>query len=233
MSVSDADVGPQYNPGRPTAASPYQSTDDLRKWYWHMFPRDRMSEKFRDFYGTWGVGWALQALGVSPYSDEYEGGKNQVFAIDHADPSRDVENQWYNVDGKDYRATGASFSFSVNWEEGVIMGMNRKSPKKAAEERNPPVPNDLLPGLNQFSDVAWIIWEGLVKRNNGDVKRLKYFLSLGIDNADTKAVIFRAFNGLPGAYPGRTFDAQSQEGKAIMGESWNTSHHFPFQMSST
>jgi hypothetical protein len=219
MGALDSDVGPYYSPGRQTAASPYQSTNDLIKWFWFTFPFERISAGFRDFYGSWGIGWALDALGVSPYSDEYEGGKNQVFALDHADPNQDVENQWYNADGKNYRATGASHSFSVNWEEGVIMGMNRKSPRNAAEERKPPVPNDLLPGLNQFSDVAWIIWEGLVKRNNGDVKNLRYFISLGIDNADTKAILTRAINGKPGEYPGLTFDAQSQEGKAIMGKS--------------
>jgi hypothetical protein len=218
MSASDTDVGPYYSPGRQTAASPYQSTNDLRRWYWFTYPREKIGESFRDFYGVWGVGWALEALGVSPYSDEYEGGKNKVFAIDHADPSKDVENQWYNVNGKDYRATGASFSFSVNWEEGVIMGMNRKSPKKAAEKRHPPVPNDLLPGLNQFSDVAWVIWEGLVNMNKGNVKNLKYFISLSIDNVDTKAVLVRALNNAkPAEYPGKTFDAQSTEGKAIMG----------------
>jgi hypothetical protein len=114
----------------------------------------------------------LTDLGVNPYEIEYEGGKNQIFAIDHADPTKDVENQWYNVDGKDYRATGASFSFSVNWEEGVIMSMNRKSPKYAASERSPPVPEDQMPALQQFSDVAWIIWEGQVKRNNGNIRQV-------------------------------------------------------------
>ncbi|KAF1837699.1 hypothetical protein BDW02DRAFT_518517 [Decorospora gaudefroyi] len=219
MDARDTLVGPFYNPARNTAASPYQSVNDLRRWFWHKFPRKRMNEAVFDFYGTWGIGWALQDLGVSPYSDEYEGGKNEVFAVDHSDPNGDVivDDQWYKVDGKGYRATGASYTFSINWEEGVIMGMNRQSPRYAKDERTPPVARDQLPGLSQFSDVAWIIWEGVVKANRGDVKKLRYFVSLSIVNKETKAVILRALNARPGLYPGVTFDRQSPEMGALLG----------------
>lgn len=109
MRASDQDAGSVYNPSRNTAKSPYQQQSDLKKWGWHKFPRDKVNPNFHDFYNVWGIGWALQDLGMSPYSDEYEGGKNEIFAIDHADPTNDdVDNQWYEADGKWYRATGAS-----------------------------------------------------------------------------------------------------------------------------
>ncbi|KAF1937684.1 hypothetical protein EJ02DRAFT_505854 [Clathrospora elynae] len=181
---------------------------DLRKWFWWTFPRSKTDKKFLDLYSTWGIDWALVDLCISPYSDEFETGKCLFFNIDHNDPKKDnVDGQKYKVDGKEYRATGAAFSFPVNWEEGVIMGFNRKSPKHAAEERTPKAPVNLMPGLNQFSDVTWIIWN------------LRYFLSVEINNEETKAVILRAMN-VKGwqlsPWPGHMFESQWPETRAVI-----------------
>ncbi|EDU40786.1 conserved hypothetical protein [Pyrenophora tritici-repentis Pt-1C-BFP] len=222
MRTDDRAVGPFYKPARDTAASPYQSQDDLRKWYWFPYPQDKINEKYDDFYGTWGIGYALDELGLSAYRSTYEGGENYVYVIDHENPARDdVDHQWYQIDGKSYRATGASYGFSINSAQGVIIGMNRLSPKNAAKERNPPVPDDELPGLNQFSDVAWIGWESQTKDQNHDIKGLRYFISVTITNEETLAVVQRAL-GAKGwrfrDWPGYTFeDRQSPEMRAIMG----------------
>jgi hypothetical protein len=53
MDARDSQVGPSYDPQRDTGASPYQSPDDLRKWYWFRFPDNRIDDNFRDFYTTW------------------------------------------------------------------------------------------------------------------------------------------------------------------------------------
>jgi hypothetical protein len=53
MDARDSQVGPFYDPQRDTAASPYQSPDDLRKWYWFRFPDNKIDDNFRDFYTTW------------------------------------------------------------------------------------------------------------------------------------------------------------------------------------
>lgn len=159
MHAPDVAVGPAYSPARNTAKALYQSTSDLAKWFWTHYPHERTDPAFYDFYSTWGIGWALADLGVDPYSTEYEGGKNAVFILDHEDfrpGAKGVNEQWYNVDGKWYRATGASYAFSINAEQGVVMGLNRKSPRYAALERSPRVAEEMLPGLSQFSDVAWI-----------------------------------------------------------------------------
>jgi len=122
MRVTDRDVGPLYKPARDIAASPYQSHDDLSKWYWFPYPQDRINEKYDDFYGTWGIGYALDELGLSAYRSTYEGGENNVYVIDHENPSGDdVDQQWYLIDGKYYRATGASYGFSINSAQGVII----------------------------------------------------------------------------------------------------------------
>ena len=224
MHASDALVGPTYNPPRLTAASPYQSSVDLATWFWSAFPESRIDPSFHDFYSTWGIGWALADLGINPYSFAFEGGKNELFFIDHEsfhDNAPGVDEQVYQVDGKTYRATGASYAFTINWMDGVIMGLNRKSPRYAGQDRKPVVEGDGLPGLNQFSDVAWIGWETVVKREGRDLKNLKYFISVGIDNPETKAVILRALGQrgwVLGEWPGRVFENEWMETRAMMGE---------------
>jgi hypothetical protein len=97
---------------------------------------------------------------------EFEGGLNHLISIAHQEygpNARDVNDQWYSVDQKWYRVTGASYSFIINPDDGIIVGLNRESPRYAAAERNPPVPDAQLPQLNQFSDVAWITWKAMHK----------------------------------------------------------------------
>ena len=224
MQASDKVAGAAYSPPRDTAQSPFRSQDDLRKWFWSPFPEDKIDEKIHDFYGTWGVGWALVDLGINPYSSEYDGGKNELFFIDHESfhpQAPSVDEQRYMVDNKEYRATGASYAFTVNSDEGVIMGLNRKSPRYAGEERTPKVSADQLPSLNQFSDVAWIGWDSISKRKGSDVKNLRYFISVGINNEDTKAVILRALNARQWAldeWPGHVFEKDTVGFSALLGK---------------
>lgn len=151
-------MGSAFAPSRNTAKSPYQSGADLAKWGWTVWPYENIDDSFKDLYRTWGIGWALDALGLDTYTTDF-GGLNALFVIDHENHHPNamyVDFQKYQVDGKWYRATGASYSFTLNVAEGAIIALNRKSPKYAAGERSPTVPLDGLPGLNQFSDVAWI-----------------------------------------------------------------------------
>lgn len=224
MHTADSFVGPFYQPSRSSAASPYQNPSDLATWFWSAFPPDRIDPNFHDFYGTWGIGWALADLGINAYSFAYEGGKNQLFFLDHESfhpRAPRVNKQKYQVDETWYRATGASYAFTINWDDGVIMGLNRKSPRYAGKERRPPVQGDGLPGLNQFSDVAWIGWQTVAAREHTDIKGLKYFVSVGIDNEETKAVVARAL-GQRGwtldAWPGSVFESEWMETRALMGE---------------
>ena len=223
MHASDAIVGPFYAPSRSTAASPYQQPSDLATWFWSAFPKDRIDPSFHDFYGTWGIGWALVDLGINPYSFDFEGGKNQLFFLDHESfhpEAPGLDEQLYRVGEKWYRATGASYAFTINWEQGVVMGLNRKSPRYAGQERSPHVEGDMLPGLKQFSDVAWIGWESVAKREKTDMRHLRYFLSVGIDNEETKVVVARALGQrgwVLGAWPGRVFEAEGVEGRALLG----------------
>ncbi|KAH9878140.1 hypothetical protein J1614_003357 [Plenodomus biglobosus] len=223
MHAEDSVAGAAFNPSRNMAKSPYQSITDLIDWGWDTFANTKIDESYQDLYATWGIGWALEALGISPYVTDYEGGNNALFIIDHEsydDESISVDDKWYFMDNKWYRATGASYSFTLNWIEGVIIALNRQSPRYAAEEREPKVPLDMMPGLKQFSDIAWIGWESVTEKHNAPINNLRYFLSVGIVNLDTKQVILRAMKqkswGL-GHFPGRTFEPTDSEFSALLG----------------
>jgi hypothetical protein len=92
-----------------------------------------------------------------------------------------------------HRATGASYSFTVNPEQGIIIDPNRESPKWAGMEQKPPVA--LLPQLKQFSDVAWIKCKAHVAKSNTGIGNVKYFLPVSINNVDTQRVLKGALQG--------------------------------------
>lgn len=227
MSHDDSEVGPQYDPKRTTAASQYQSRDNLGKWFWryHRFDPSEAGDSYFDFYRTWGIGWALAELGINPYATRFEGGENHIVAYQHKilEEVMPLQDQRYFVDNKWYRATGADFTFSLNVKDGVFIGMDRTSPKEAGKTKvNPAITGDGLPGLNQFSDVAWLEWGALVEASKGDVKDIHYFVSVLVVNPETRAVVLRALRTRGKNledFPGQTFERGTDEMNAIMGKS--------------
>ena len=68
-----------------------------------------------------------------------------MIAIDHQRHNSfagDVDEQTYDVDGNIFRAMGTSYAFTIDIKDGVIMGLNRVSPRYAAKARKPPLPSD-------------------------------------------------------------------------------------------
>ena len=100
--------------------------------------------------------------------------------------------------------------------------MDRDSPQSAGKERRPVVEGDELPALRACSDVVWLIWKEYFA-GIGDVKNLKYFLSLSITNRETNAILSRAIrNTIPEveSFPpwgGYEFNTDTPEGQAILG----------------
>ncbi|KAH4041100.1 hypothetical protein HBI55_016780 [Parastagonospora nodorum] len=226
MQAQDHDAGALYVPERDSARSLYKGTSDLQKWYWHIFPDNKLKESFHDLYATWGIGWVLKDLGISDYTNEYESGRNNLLNIAHQsyeDKALPLEQQWYDIDEEWYPATGASFSFTINPDEGIIISLNRESPKWAVKDRSPPVPDSYLPKLNQFSDVAWITWAAMHKPPWSQETRLnniKYFMSVSITNVETQQILKRALEANHwhlSEWPGHTFERMWPETKAILG----------------
>jgi hypothetical protein len=93
------------------------------------------------------------------------------------------------------------------------MGLDRTSPQYAAKARVPPLANDELPELQQFSDIAFLEWQ-LATSENGHLKNLKYFVSVTISNHMTQRVIDRALMNAHKElepWPGSVFDADTDK----------------------
>jgi len=225
MSHDDSEVGPQYDPGRTTAASPFQAIGDLHRWNWMFHDLDHVDDYYFDFYRTWGIGDALASLGINPDASRYQGGQNHIVNYQHFTPIyiTALQDQRYDVNGKQYRSTGAEFTFSLNIKDGVIMGMDRTSPREAGKTKvSPPITGDGLPKLNQFSDVAWLDWQFMIEGYKGDVKNINYFISVLIVNPETRAVAMRALRTRGKIeledFPGQTFERGTDEMNALMGK---------------
>ncbi|KAF2249437.1 hypothetical protein BU26DRAFT_457490 [Trematosphaeria pertusa] len=224
MYASDKDAGQYFKPKREAAQSPFENyPDDLNTWYWHNVPSNKIAGYMFELHWTYGVDRALGALGVSDRST-LDGGDNEIIQCDHYNQdenAEDVSKQRYRVEDKEYRVTGARFVFSINSAQGVLIAMDRLSPKHAAQKRNPPIPDSGLPPIQQFSDVAWLFWTTLGGNNNNN-RPIRYFMSITITNGETEAVIAKALNdnGLTlGPWPGHFFEWDTDEFKAILGTS--------------
>ncbi|KAF2643424.1 hypothetical protein P280DRAFT_394996 [Massarina eburnea CBS 473.64] len=221
MRSSDAEAAKFFDPKRTFIQSPYKDyPTDLNKWGWQDVPVDRIRPYYFELDYAWGIANVLRDLGVSDKSTE-DGGNNEVVTVQHNRPERDagsIDKQTYTVDGKEYRATGASFSFSVNAIDGVIIAMDRISPRFSAKKRIPKIPDDQLPQLNQWSDVGWLYYLDRVNKMRVPLRRVKYFLSLMITNGESLMVIGEALDGKPiKPWPGATFLPDSDGYKAILG----------------
>ena len=96
--------------------------------------------------------------------------------------------------------------------------MNRLSPNHAAHQRKPPIPDNEIPELKQFSDVAWLYWAEKAKPS--DISNLRYYWSLLISNRETQQLIARVLDNAgkkPERYPGHYFKYPSDELKALLG----------------
>ncbi|CAA9963121.1 hypothetical protein PTMSG1_06489 [Pyrenophora teres f. maculata] len=192
---------------------------DLRTWGWEDFSQPShgvVDDCEMAGQGGHGLDAALQTIGADGGSSTH-GGDNVCYMFEHRDGPAiirdengdlpEVEDQYYVVNGKVYRATGGIYSMGVNARSGIVYFINRMSPASMAEDiwGVPSVRPDELPKLRASSDIAWGIW----RRRSNDLANINYFFSLDIANADTGRIIARAvedlgYNYVP-EWPGLSF----------------------------
>jgi hypothetical protein len=103
----------------------------------------------------------------------------------------------------------------------AIIGKNLESPSVAVIDRNSwgrkaaPVE---LPDLRFCSDIYWAYWFN----DNPDIKNLRVYGAYNIVNDATVLLAARAMKGAQqkklSPWPGSSFGADSEEGKALIGE---------------
>ncbi|PVH95963.1 hypothetical protein DM02DRAFT_689119, partial [Periconia macrospinosa] len=199
MKESDEEAGIRIQDTRnpPSAASLWQGDlkEDLRKWFWHDFQED--DDVIRgDHNGYWHVEGAIRALKLN--GDP--GADNVPFAVYHEDKNSKtpITQQTYNVDGHEYRATGAHYKFVINYAGGVIFAQYVVSPMHGAQQNwYRAAEHNELPALNKMSDILWGYWF----RGHNEV------IARALHEAGRKLSV----------WPGTTFDASSKAGQALIG----------------
>ncbi|KAJ4369598.1 hypothetical protein N0V83_005360 [Neocucurbitaria cava] len=231
LHATDQLAGRQLHDTRnpPSAASIW--TGDLKQaletWYWHDVPPTEPS--ICDIAGYWKIPFAVRSLGLDSRL-KVEGGDNACYRVEHWDPGmKDGENgrqvpainQWYNVDGREYRSTGAHYEFATNPRGGALYTFYLESPKSSASSlwynsRKDASPDD-LPSLRALSDVLWGFWN----RENENVKNIRYFFVLGVTNEVTNQLIATCLQNAGGKelsdWPGTSFGTGTEEGHALLG----------------
>jgi hypothetical protein len=77
----------------------------------------------------------------------------------------------------------------------------------------------LLPRLRALSDILWGFWI----RDNPNVKNIRYFFMLGISNDQTQQLIASCLKNAKkelSAWPGVSFNTDTDEGHALLGTSY-------------
>ncbi|EDU42578.1 hypothetical protein PtrSN002B_005289 [Pyrenophora tritici-repentis] len=189
--------------------------------------------------GGHGLDDALEAIGADGESST-NGGDNVCYHFQHQNgPAilRDmngcipyaVADQYYVVNEKTYKATGAQYDMGVNARSGIIYFIERKSPANAAMRSwgVPSVRPDQLPKLRASSDIAWGIW----RRRSDNLANINYFFSISVVNTDSSMIIARAaqdlgYNHIP-EWPGLSFQPGDGDRAftALLGAGWFLAQH--------
>ncbi|KAF3040968.1 hypothetical protein E8E12_009025 [Didymella heteroderae] len=225
MKGSDAEAGKAFNPPRDSAAGLYneENIGDLMEWGWSG------GEAFEPGMKHYGVDGALRDMGSSDTVLQ-DGGDIRLVSFRHGMSKMGDNDQWipmdeqrYEVNGKEYRYTGAWYNFAVDEVNGVIIATDRASPQDIGSKKMPIIAGDDLPLIRAFSDFAWIYWAALADGIGSDVKNIHYFMSLSITNELTQRILSRCVREiLPGSWgfpdwPGFEFDTSTPQGQAILG----------------
>ncbi|KAI4936586.1 hypothetical protein J4E85_001916 [Alternaria conjuncta] len=160
--------------------------------------------------------------------DSRDGGDNICHTIQHQDgPTlekdengevpEDPKEQYYKVEGRRYRVTGADSTIGINPKAGIIFFLTRESPAYAARKlwNVPSVKPDEMPALKSSSDIAWGLWNRHCKES---LSNINYFFTVAVANPETRKIISRAMgqNAVPNA-PGYTFRAGNENFIALLG----------------
>ncbi|KAI8936195.1 hypothetical protein NX059_006626 [Plenodomus lindquistii] len=254
MQATDAGAGYLIEDKRspPSAASRWTGDlkSELATWGWHYNDWDR---GYECDYARQGLAIAFAGMGLNAFpaiNDEGDpaGGNNECISITHYDENdvidpndewgqmKDVKDQHYTVDGKQYtvnwvrfevqnstdavtQATGGFNQFSMNRIDGAIIGKNINSPASSVvsgagwgRKANP----GELPELRFLSDIYWGHWV----RDNPNVRNLRFYGAHMVINDDTVRLAGRAFKNVNAdklvPWPGTSFPATTEEGKALI-----------------
>ncbi|KAH9873383.1 hypothetical protein J1614_005781, partial [Plenodomus biglobosus] len=218
MRRTDKDAGKVLRDLRnpPSAASQFtynsvgESMDVLYKWYWIAHdPLPGATPLGR----RWGWTQAMKATGLTTSS-------NRPYRVEHWDAKIPVppQSQRYTADGYTRWATAARAAFVLHKPAGVIYIQAFTNAKMEFQRIWGRVPNaNELPAIRLLSDILWAYWI----RTSGQLgtpPALKFYGIMNITQPASKGIIMRALNNQePQVWPGVTFTADEEAGRALIG----------------
>ncbi|KAL8707078.1 MAG: hypothetical protein Q9225_007835 [Loekoesia sp. 1 TL-2023] len=149
---------------------------------------------------------ALQALGI-PHTENdihpISADQFKRFTDSKGRPNNEQTNGWYN---NQYLPSGHT-----------IIALTNRSPRLEVGPNNP------IPPLNRWSDVAWLLWTLTPgnKDNPSQISKLRYVIRDNVGNEITREIIERIEGVEPDTldlpWPGHTYDMRTDGGKALLG----------------
>ena len=179
--------------------SPFTSHNDLEKWGWEVTYDDHAPRYYGDHQTV------VQYLGAF-YSPE------ETWSVGVAHETQ------VTVDGTIYPPTGAQYSNDYA-PEFIISTMN-ESPRVVGPQEQPPVEGPFSQ-LERQSDLMFLEYQRKMEAMHKPMTGLKGLIRSGIINQETRSLVAQALGyksddrRVPD-WPGRDFEADSDEGAAIV-----------------
>ncbi|CBX98511.1 hypothetical protein IAQ61_007861 [Plenodomus lingam] len=224
MRRTDIDAGKILRDSRSTPSAessfsgPFQArriVTLLKSWGWHKTPTP---EYMTRFFTHWGWDEAER-----DWKGLFQLRDNTPIRLKHADPNDrgPLDTQHYiGPDNNFYWSTGAQVSFVFNRPAGMIFiagFQNVRTEFVAVHHYQPKIAD--LPKLRFLSDLLWVHWHSY---SSSYISELKYFAIARITSLQSQQMIAYALakrgiiTPLPG-WPGVTFTADEEAGKALIG----------------
>jgi hypothetical protein len=197
-------------------SSTFESHDDLEKWGWERMEHEQIDQFRKPLVD------AMNYLEVGSTKD-------QAWSITEKHTKLKV------VDGKRYAPTQGSYGLTYTAE--FVSADNNWGPRSEGPDQVPQVDGVYLPFplLEKLSDVAFLVFQQLMKETKQPMDQLKGLLRSGVVNSETLLVTTNALRLKPDAphpaWPGRDFGPQSEGFAAILaspngrGVAWFLAQH--------
>ncbi|KAF2263948.1 hypothetical protein CC78DRAFT_602932 [Lojkania enalia] len=207
MKANDADAGKML--GKDSAQSPYVDFGLFKKWGYEFLDY----EPYYTFEGNFPMPLvsAFKGLGVEPKKATDSGGFECWMWV------HETERE---VNDVKYPPTHANYITLFDAAAGLLVGQAKYSPKYMGAKQDPPV--SIYPALKTWADIAFLQWQELHSQINSgaNIGNVKYIFSSPVENDECVRLIdetLKKSGNERKKWPGVTFDADSDEAKALIG----------------
>ncbi|CAO2648158.1 Nn.00g090800.m01.CDS01 [Neocucurbitaria sp. VM-36] len=204
MLANDHQAGLMSKSPQKSVESSFISLSSLQEWGWRELRDVHLSKSI--ISGT--IGNVLKIVGLYSTNVDEDKEAHVDFVVQH-------KHEVGHVSGNTWSPpTHALFKQYIDASTGIIAAYDNESPLEAATAAGPY--NLRLPDLQYWSDVVYLQW----KSRASDTSDLQYVLRYNVVNVFTNFVL-DAINKLNDTrteeWPGRTYDATSKDGHALLG----------------